>query len=179
MKAGLMKTGLFLGIGLLSFSLLSGCGDQPQLEKIETRLHEMRTRPQGRIEELPRFPVPVIAEYTQQQQRDPFTPHERLSLGFQGPGSALKPDLERPRSLLEQWGLDELAFRGTLQRGRDIRALILTPDNQLFAVGIGDRLGRDHGTIRQIAADQVQLVELIANGSGQWQERDQTLFLSR
>lgn len=174
-----MKTGPFFLISILSLTLLSGCGDWPQEEKIEARLHEMRTRPQGRIEPLPRFSDPVVAEYTQQHQRDPFTPNERLSLQFQGPDSTLKPDLERPRSILEQWGLDELAFRGTLQKGREVRALIMTPDNQLFAVQVGDRMGRNHGTIRQIQTNQIQLVELIADGIGQWQERDQTLSLSR
>lgn len=174
-----MNPGKHVLIAALALSLLAGCGDRPQEEKIETRLYELRTRPQGRIEALPRFPEPVIAEYTQQQQRDPFTPNEQLAQRFQGSGSTLKPDLNRPRSTLEQWGLDELAFRGSLQKGREIRALILTPDNQLFAVQVGDRMGRDHGTVRQILPDQVQLVELIADGSGQWQERDQILSLSR
>lgn len=166
-------------ITLLVLALLAGCGEAPQEEKIEARLYELRTRPQGKIEALPRFPEPVIAQYRQQDQRDPFTPNELLARRFQTGDSLLRPDANRPKTTLEQWGLDELTFRGTLQKGSEIRALILAPDNQLFAVQVGDRLGRDHGTIREIQSEQIRLVELIPDGNGQWQERQQLISLSR
>ncbi|SFX32427.1 pilus assembly protein PilP [Marinospirillum alkaliphilum] len=163
---------------LLTAALLSACGDRPKVDQVNARLVELRNSPQGRIEPLPNYPEPLIAEYTQQRQRDPFTPSQLL-LQTIASSSPLAPDLSRPRTALEQWDLNQLTFRGSMQRGGDIRGLILAPDNQLFTVRTGDKMGRDHGTITHISGSTITLREVVSDISGQWQEREQQLFISR
>ncbi|SFC37726.1 type IV pilus assembly protein PilP [Marinospirillum celere] len=171
---------LRLAILCLSFWLLSGCSDQPRTEEIAEKLQEFKERPRGRIDPLPEFPEPVIARYTRSNQRDPFTPDRQLLPQLPSPAdSARAPDPDRQRSPLEKWNLSELALRGIMQKGDQIRGLVLTPDRQLVTVRVGDYIGRDHGRITAINAKSIQLVELIHDNQGGWQERDQELTLSR
>lgn len=165
---------------LTALPLLSACGDRPKTDQINARLLELRNSPQGRIEPLPQFPEPLTAEYSQQRQRDPFTPSQlQVQLQQIEVTSTPAPDMNRPRTALEQWDLDQLSFRGSMQKGSDIRALVMTPDNRLHTVRLGDKMGRDHGTVSHIDPEQITLQELISTRVGQWQEREQYLLISR
>lgn len=160
--------------------LLSACSDQPRTQEIERKLQEFKDKPSGRIDPLPEFPEPVIARYTQGNQRDPFTPDRRLLPQVTAPlDTGLAPDPDRRRSPLEQWSLSELSLRGVMQKGNQIRGLVLTPDRQLVTVKEGDFMGRDHGRITAIHSNSIELVELIHDNQGGWQERNQELTLSR
>lgn len=174
-----MSRAILLVCGLFASLLLSGCFEGPRQDLVEARLNELRERPRGRIEPLPEFPEPVRAEYTQQGQRDPFAPPQRLLLQLTAPPGLPAPDPNRPRAPLESWELDQLSYRGSMSRGQDIRGLILTPDQQLISIRQGDRMGQNHGTIIQITSNSITLRELIADGSGQWREREQIIHLSR
>lgn len=174
-----MSRYILLTGALLASLLLTGCIEGPRQDLVEARLSELRERPRGRIEPLPEFNEPVRAEYTQQGQRDPFAPPQRLLQQMTVPPGLPAPDLSRPRTPLESWELDQLSYRGSMRRGQDVRALILTPDQQLISVRQGDRMGQNHGTISQITGSSITLRELIADGSGQWREREQTIHLSR
>lgn len=162
----------FIVFGLLLL-FLTACGDQAQTEAIEAQLAELRARPQGQLEALPNFPVTLQAKY-QQQERDPFVPTE---ISTRSPG-LIAPDPNRQRQTLESWDLNQLSFRGSMQRGKDIRALIITPDNQLVSVTLGDRMGKDHGTITHLDKNSLTLRELISTGS-EWQEQQQTIYISK
>ncbi|GLR63692.1 pilus assembly protein PilP [Marinospirillum insulare] len=152
--------------------LLAACGDSNSTASIEDQLNDLRTRPHGKIEPLPEFPETTKAQY-QQQERDPFLPaknsvNSRLAA----------PDLNRPPTALEAWDLSQLSLRGSMKRGEIIKALVITPDNQLVSVAKGDRMGKDHGTIIHIDKNRILLRELIFSGS-EWHEREQTLFISK
>lgn len=152
---------------------LVACSDQAQTLSIEAQLAELRARPQGQVEALPEFPEPKKAKY-QQQDRDPFLPSKIATKGSNLAG----PDLQRQPGILEQWDLSQLSFRGSMQRGNITRALIITPENQLVSVVKGDHLGKDHGTIIHLDTHSITLRELVSTGSG-WQEREQTIYISR
>lgn len=153
--------------------LLTACGDSTPTTNIEEQLNELRTRPQGQIEPLPDFPETVKAQY-QQQERDPFLPTKNAVRN----SGLSAPDLNRPLDRLEAWDLSQLSLRGTMKRGEQIKALIITPDNQLVSVTKGDRMGKDHGTIIHLDKNSITLRELIPSGS-EWHEREQTIFISK
>lgn len=164
----------------LIFSLLTACGDQPRTSEIEHRLQELRERPSGRIDPVPNFPSVATPQYTQGNQRDPFTPDRLLASQSEFLlDASLAPDPERSRTALERWNLSELSLRGIMQKGQQTRALILTPERELVTVGVGDYLGQDHGKITDISSRSIKLVELIHDSHGGWQEREQELNLSR
>lgn len=152
---------------------LTACGDQAQTQAIESQLAKLRAKPQGQIEALPDFPDTVKATY-QQQERDPFAPTKKATQNI----GLTAPDPNRLLGTLEKWSLSQLSFRGSMQRGDDKRALIVTPDNQLVSVAIGDRMGKDHGTIIHLDQNSLTLSELISSGS-EWHQREQTIFISK
>jgi len=153
--------------------LLTACGDSTQTPSIEEQLNELRARPQGKIETLPDFPETVKIQY-QQQERDPFLPITKTVKQK----DLTAPDLNRPPDMLEAWDLSQLSLRGSMKQGERIKALIITPDNQLVSVSKGDRMGKDHGTIIHIDKNSITLRELISSGS-EWHEREQTIFISK
>jgi len=179
MKPKLMLLSKLFYLGLL-ISLLSACVDQPRTSQIEQQLQEMRERPSGRIDPVPDFPEAIIPEYNQANQRDPFTPDRALGSQQVLPlDTGLAPDPGRTRTSLERWSLSELSLRGTMQKGQQVRALILTPERELVTVSVGDYLGQDHGKITDIRPQSIKLVELIHDSHGSWQEREQEINLSR
>ncbi len=178
-----MREAKLLPIALaLSASLLvTGCADQPRLQEVDQRLNELRERPSGRqIEALPEFPEPLLATYTQSHRRDPFTPDRPIvQTERDAEDSGIAPDLDRIPSELERYELDSLALRGIMRRGNHARALLMTPEQRVVSVHVGDYIGRNHGRITQITATSVMLTELISDNRGRWQEREQQLTLSR
>ncbi|WP_114417323.1 pilus assembly protein PilP [Marinospirillum perlucidum] len=164
-------------LGLLVL-FLNACSQEPRSGYIQDRLSELKERPSGQIAPLPDFPETPTPHYTQGNQRDPFTADRSMSQ-LLGDTDLLAPDPERDRSPLEQWSLEELSLRGIMRRGDHARALILTPTRELVSVRKGDYLGRNHGQIIAINTHSIQLVELIHDGQGNWQERPQELTLSR
>lgn len=162
-----------LTLFILLLVFLTACGDQAQTQAIEAQLAELRTRPQGKIEALPEFPEVITAKY-QQQDRDPFAPTRNSTRDI----GLTAPDFDRQLDTLEEWSLNQLSFRGSMQRGKEIRGLILTPNNQLVSVAKGDRMGKDHGTIIHLNKNSITLRELVSIGS-EWHEREQTIELSK
>lgn len=162
-----------LTLFVLLLLLLTACGEQAQMQALETQLAELRARPQGKIEALPDFPVAIKAVY-HQQPRDPFVPTQT---SVKNTGLAA-PDPNRPLEILEMWDLNQLSFRGTMQKGQEVRALIITPDNRLVTVTLGSRMGKNHGTIIHLDKNSLTLSELITSGSG-WHEQEQTIYLSK
>lgn len=166
---------IFLPLGFAFFApfLLTACGDKAQIQAVENQLAELRVKPQGQIDSLPVFTSLVTTSYTP-QSRDPFLPIKTTNKSTDITG----PDLNRLPSSLEAWDLDELAFRGSMQRSNNLRALIITPNKQLISVTQGDYMGKNHGIITHLDKNSITLVELIPSGN-EWQERQQIINLSR
>lgn len=165
---------------LLGLVHLAGCGPSPQIETLQAELEAMRARPQGRIDPLPEIPVLEVRRYHQADARDPFQSNrEPVSLAPVQVTSSLMPDLQRTRTALESWPLDQLRLSGMIERRGQQTALILAPDQQLYAVSQGDYMGRNYGRITQIHAQGLTLTELIMNAQGQWQERETHLYIAR
>ncbi|HKM16555.1 MAG TPA: pilus assembly protein PilP [Marinospirillum sp.] len=154
--------------------LLIACSDSAATQAIEAQLAGLRIKPQGEIEALPHLPKILKITDTYLPARDPFLPVNNsinnLKLSV--------PNLNRPLTVLEQWDVAQLSFRGSMQRGKSLRAFIITPDKQLVTVVKGDRMGKNHGTIVHLDKESITLVEIISSGS-EWQERKHIINLSR
>jgi type IV pilus assembly protein PilP len=109
-------------------------------------------------------------------RRDPFGPSPD-ELAQEGGNDDLRPDPTRRRELLEAYPLDALAMVGTLGEGAEMRALIRAPDRVIHRVQPGNYLGQNYGRIVAIRENQVELVELIRNPEGAWEERKASIAL--
>lgn len=128
----------------------------------------------------PLEPLPVIRtfetfEYKDQELRDPFlsSVEDQEQTANAGP----HPDQDRAREPLEAFPLDGLRMAGTLGLAKAIEGLVRDPDGVVHRVHVGNYLGQNYGRITGIGEDQIELVELVPNGSGGWMERQATIAL--
>jgi type IV pilus assembly protein PilP len=66
---------------------------------------------------------------------------------------------------------------GTLQRNKQIFALVRTPDNTVHRVKAGNYLGQNFGLITDISETEIKLKEIVQDGVHVWIERLSTLVL--
>ena len=165
---------------LLSVTLaLSGCGGDAQFDDLRAKMAEIKNRPKGRIEPPPEFKVYKAFSYSAAGLRSPFEPPTDVELTpLAQKRSNVKPDLNRPKEVLEQYGIDSLSMVGTLERpGGVLFALVRDPDSGLHRVKVGNYIGRNFGKIVSVTPSKVDVIEIVSDGQDGWVERPRTLVL--
>lgn len=151
---------------------LAACSGQSDLHQWVAQVKARKGAP------LPALPVVKTFEtyiYQDQDKRDPFepAPPQANSQNVAGP----HPDQNRPREPLEAFPLDSLKMVGTIGTGGNVEALIQDPQGVIHLVRDGDYMGQNYGHVTDVTPSQVDLVELVPNGSGGWMERDASVAL--
>ncbi len=159
--------------------ILSGCGGDTQFQDIKSKMAEIKNRPKGRIEPPPEFKVYKVFSYGAAALRSPFErPVEVELLAIPQKRSNVKPDFNRPKEVLEQYGIDSLSMVGTLMRpGGELYALVQDPDAGLHRVKAGNYVGRNFGKVTAIAPNKLDVIEIVSDGQDGWVERPRTLVL--
>jgi type IV pilus assembly protein PilP len=67
---------------------------------------------------------------------------------------------------------------GTLAQNGSMFALIKDADGGVHRVQHGDYLGTDHGQIVTIDEGELELIEIVPDGTGGWVERARTVSLA-
>jgi len=173
---------------LLKFSLLatllvmlSGCGEG--LGDLKKYVQKIRSKPPGRIEPIPEFQPYQNFEYTSQDLRDPFklvdfrrpelNPEDIAQLS-----NGLRPDIDRVKEVLEDFPLDTLRLKGTIDDKDGIKwGLIFAPDNTIHRVIEGNYLGQNHGRIISVSDQNIDLTEIVPDGLGNYIERSSAIRL--
>ena len=91
--------------------------------------------------------------------------------------NGVRPDLDRPREPLEAWPMEQLSMVGTLDVDGARSALILTPEQEVQRVRVGNHMGSNFGRITRIGDTQIDMVEIVPNGQGGWIERSRAMAL--
>lgn len=112
--------------------------------------------------------------------RSPFVPplRELTEASIESNKDCMQPNRQRSKGSIETYALDTLKMKGTLQQGDKIWALIQSSDNNVFRLTVGDYLGLYHGKIIQVTSSNIEVVELIPDGSECWTERTSTMELT-
>jgi type IV pilus assembly protein PilP len=121
-------------------------------------------------------PIPEVQEYEPHtynayDMQDPFFPRKmdtQESKGGPGP---------RTPEPLEAYPLDGLKMVGTLERNKVTYGLIQAPGRDIYQVSVGNHMGQDHGKIISITETEIQLRELVQDGTGDWTDRLSSLHL--
>ena len=90
--------------------------------------------------------------------------------------SAIRPDLDRRREMLEGYPLDQLKMVGTLRQSGNQVALI-DAAGQTFMVRRGNYVGQNFGLVTKISETEVDLKEIVQDAAGEWIERPTKLEL--
>ncbi|SFR85889.1 type IV pilus assembly protein PilP [Marinobacter daqiaonensis] len=161
-------------------SALAGCTQDTGFSDLDRFMEETRAKPRGHVEPLPEFKAYEAFTYSAADRRSPFEPpiDVQLTMVDQAPESTVEPDLDRPREVLENYGLTELEMVGTLASAEgNLFALIEDPDGGIHRVRRGNYMGNNYGRIIGISETRVELLEIVPNGQGGWVERPRTLSL--
>ena len=178
---GRLKTLLRASLLLVLAGGLSGCGEG--LGDLQQFVQQVRAKPPGRIEPIPEFTPYQLFEYTSHDLRDPFrlvdfrrpdeVPEEIAQLG-----SGLRPDIDRVKEPLEDFPLDTLRLKGTIDDKDGIKwGLIFAPDNTIHRVIEGNYMGQNHGRIISVSDQAIDLTEIVPDGLGNYIERSSTVAL--
>lgn len=169
-------------LSIISGCVLSGCVADGGFNDLDLFMEEVRNKPRGTIEPLPEFQVYQAFSYSSAARRAPFSPPIDISLVVQVEKSAeskVVPDFDRPRELLENFGLTDLKMMGTLQKAGDSTLWALIGDNEggIHRISNGQYMGKNHGRVVVVEDGVVNLLEIVPDGQGGWIERPRTLSL--
>ena len=156
---------------------LAGCSDPPHHD-LQAFVDSAEQQSVGKIAATPSLSATGPFTYTADRLRNPFEPPPPSRGDGERAAALAAPDLQRPRTRLEEFPVEALRMVGTLEYKGAQRALVRDPLGDFHAVRVGDYLGVDFGRVRAIGAAAIELVESIADGSGGWVTRPRTLSLS-
>jgi type IV pilus assembly protein PilP len=170
---------------------LAGCGGGSDAD-LRAYVAEVKTRPGTPIEDLP--PIAPYVVYTYPCDGvvpcpDPFEPFfleppnpcANPNAPECAPGnvtSGPSPNFDRNREELESFPLDGLRMMGTLEKGDQFWAILRGPDSIIHRVQVGNYIGQNHGKITEITEDKIELLEIVPDGRGGWEERSAELALA-
>jgi len=157
---------------------LSGCA-QDNVSDLTAFVQQEKSKKTGRIEPLPEIQVYETHSYSAADLRSPFV--AAVSKGEEqqevAATNGISPNFDRPRELLEEYPLDSLRMVGTLEQTQKVWAIVQATDGTIHRVVSGNYLGQNHGKILSISENGIEIVEIVPDGQGGWQEREAAIAL--
>lgn len=173
-----MKRSLTIISLVCSAALLAGCGDNNQHRDLKRYIEETKNRPQGEVEPLPMFRPYRPYAYSAMTLRSPFDPPMREEeRAARLSGVTVQPDFDREPEYLENFSVTSLAMVGTLLKDGQLWVLVDDGQGGVHPVTVGNYLGKNHGRIVAADRNQIELMEIVADGGGGWVERPRIIEL--
>ncbi|MBB2493790.1 type 4a pilus biogenesis lipoprotein PilP [Aquipseudomonas ullengensis] len=171
-----MKVVNILSVLLVSSSI-SACTGGSDFSDLQAYMDEVRARPKGSIEPLPKFLPYEAFTYSAAALRSPFQPPVKIDMARQQKGSKdIKPDETRVRQFLEGFNIESFEMVGTLANDGLVFGLVRGAGG-VHRVKVGDYLGRNFGHIVAIDEAKIEVVEIVPDGEGGWLERPRSITL--
>lgn len=156
---------------------IAGCGVSNDFTDLQSFMEEIRARPKGEIEPLPKFQVYESFTYGAASLRSPFQPPVTLELIAKQKGREdVRPDEARTKQFLEGFNIEVFDMVGVLSNSSGFFALI-SGAGGVHRVKVGDYLGRNHGRIQALDESRIEVIEIVPDGEGGWLERPRSLSL--
>ena len=168
------------GVLLLAcaLGLLAGCSSDSEVSGLKKQLDEIKQRPRGAIQPPPEFKPQPIFTYAVHQLRSPFLPPNDEALAPESETQVVAPDLTRPKEFLEQFNIEGLKLKGSIQKpGGAVAALLEDPDGGVHPVRVGNFVGKNVGRVAAIEEGKVSVLEVVPDGHDGWVERPRTIRL--
>ena len=157
---------------------LSGCFGNEMSDLREEVATIKRTTPGVPLDPPPKLEPYRPFAYAAYGLRNPFEEASFLQdMVEQLPRGGPQPDLDRPRELLEQFNLESLEMVGTINK-EGLWVLLSAPNSVVHRLTLGNYLGTNHGRITGISDERVDLIEIVPDGLGGWEQRESFLSLN-
>lgn len=165
--------------GFLCVLLLAGC-TQGNMSDLQAYVNQVKSRTGGHIDPLPEIQVYETFAYAASDLRSPFISPVTQKIEEQeqlAADNGISPDFNRPKELLEEYPLDSLRMVGTLEQASKLWGIVKANDGTIHRVVSGNYLGQNHGKILRISESSIELLEIVPDGQGGWQEREAAIAL--
>lgn len=162
----------FMRFTILPFAVLLGSCSQ-DVSDLNEFIEQTKTKHVGSVEPIPQFEAYTNFIYSAGDLRDPFEPAFQMEGGSDLVDKPTRS--QRPREPLEHFPLDTLRMVGVLERGDQIWGLVKDPQNIVHRVKVGNHAGTNEGEIMAVSEDKIELLEVVADGMGNYVERNATL----
>ena len=160
--------------------VLAGCGtsDETELRGWMTTVKQS-TRVTTQPVPPPKEFTPFV--YDSGGAVEPFDPQKILMAvarqqQARASASAVRPDLDRRREVLEGFPLDQIRMVGMMRQGGTNVALLET-NGSTHIVRVGNYLGQNFGVVTRITETELLLKEIVQDAAGEWVERPAKLEL--
>jgi type IV pilus assembly protein PilP len=152
--------------------LLAGCGDS-DVKEVRDWMDQVKrdTHPMVKPLAEPKDFIPYA--YGAKDAVDPFSPAKllnELAKASETSKDPNKPDLQRPREVLENYPLDTMQMVGTMQKG-GVNYALLQIDRSVYQVRAGQRVGQNFGIVTRVGDDAINIREVVQDAAGEWVER--------
>ena len=161
--------------------ILAGCSSFDQ-EELEQWMVEQRSMSKPYIVPIPEPTKFTPKPYTQESVIEPFS-IQKLAQALKreanqttANAALITPELSRRKEPLESSPLDTVVLVGSLIKlGQPVG--LVTVDNLLYHVKVGNYLGQNYGRITKITETELALREIVQDAAGEWVQRTATLHL--
>jgi type IV pilus assembly protein PilP len=158
--------------------LLAGCGDSDVREVRDWMAQVQRdTRPSVKKLAAPKDFIPYA--YDQKEAVDPFNQTKllgELAKAAESSNNPNRPDMNRPKELLETFPLDTMKMVGAIQTGGVTYGLVQI-DKNVYKVKTGMRVGQNYGLVTRVAENAIDIREVVQDAGGDWVDRMSRLEL--
>lgn len=162
---------------LIGWGLL-GCDHQEKRKDDEAYIRRIKEKKIREVEPLPEIKTYEPFIYSAFNLRSPFAPpitqEATKKFNFEG---GVHPDLNRRKEPLESFPLDSLRMVGTIEKNKNLWALVVDPSGVLYRLAKGNYVGQNHGRIDNVTADKITLTEIVPDPSGGWRERPASMAI--
>lgn len=157
---------------LLSLSLVA-CGND-EGDDLDSFIKNSAKEMHPKIKPLPEVkPYLALLYNADGTLSDPFRARKASNKA-----SVLQPNMSRPKEPMESYPLESIKYVGQLSKNKLTYALLLTPDNGIQQVKLGNYIGQNFGMVTKITDSEIELKEIVQDElSGDWIERVSTLAL--
>ena len=141
-------------IGWILILFLSGCASDPD-QSIENLVKQSRAQKTAVPAPLPEFTNNVACHYQAAHLRNPFE-------WYDSAGStqlSAESNLQQPREPLECYPLESLKMIGYLERNQIFWGLVKDKQGMIHKVFVGQAIGQNGGTIKQIHESGIEIEE--------------------
>jgi len=168
---------ILLCVEMMALGLvLTACSSDSDQKDLRDFMAETKRRPQGQIDPLPAFKPYQPFTYSAMTLRSPFdrpAPIEKETKG----GKTVEPDLTREKEYLEGFNIASLKMVGTITKVGRLYALIDDGQGKVTQVTLGNYMGKNFGKIITTEKNQIEIMEIVADGSNGWVERPRIIKL--
>lgn len=160
--------------------MIGGCYSSGDKENLSDFVKRELAKPGGQIDPIPELPVYDSIKYNVSGERAPFQKKFEIIESDANEFSNIRPDLDRRKEQLENFRIESLELQGFMTiKGKTIALIrVLEENGELISVSEGNYLGLNHGQIKRMTSTQIEIVEIVSNGSNGYVERFNVLRLA-